>query len=763
MDTNLRQMIRQTNIALRNMKFYAADHPSTTNSLQRSYDALMKMLAAEGQLTLGVVDNTLILNDSPIEESDRFISDLTEELTVRNIESLVFYPDLSPDELRVLLDCLNREPDRLLTDGGAQKFLDVQGVTHITANEVKYGKINESSGEGGLEESIIAAFLMGKTPVFRGDQEGLLSLVEESPGKIGDIINTRFSHMVENGEGEEKSGRAANRAMEQVGRFLETQPEDSVDRSAVMTQIMLSLSPEVHAALYGYRVAHENSPHDRIDELVGEFKNEEVIRLICNIYEGGLTSPEILARVAVRVLHDTGRRKAVAQKLGPELINRGMVRETWEFLKDDMLWDAYDLTEKVERLTGRAKPSQKDIDRIKELGPDLSAQKKGHEIHKLLKTLLLALKGGDVEVKVAITGFFPQFYTLVKESGQFEGVDLFFCQKLIGRLKREPEETVRNSILACLSVILKREILGNNLNTAARALLTLSKMGRLDGLIQQSEAVGSQEVGDHLTAALNDEDDTRREEALILLKILGKSVLESVLFTLEREENPSMRRTLMAVLKSMGSDVTAEITGRLADQRWYVVRSALYVLGEMGDGAVPANFMTSSIYHDDIRVRKEAIKTLGKLKEKGAVKMLCELLEEKDEEIRVLVLRSLGEARDAMAVPHILLLLQKKKLKGPKSDLIRQTAIETLGRIGDPEAIPVLLDLLRSKGFFKKTGETIRKSIVDALGAFKEPELESVLQSVLERDADDTVREAARRALLGLRSMGKEPGLQTGA
>jgi len=282
MDTNFREMVRQTNIALRNMKFYAADHPSTTNSLQRSYDALMKMLAAEGQLTLGVVDNTLILNDSPIEESDRFISDLTEELTVRNIESLVFYPDLSPDELRVLLDCLNREPDRLLTDGGAQKFLDVQGVTHITANEVKYGKINESSGEGGLEESIIAAFLMGKTPVFRGDQEGLLSLVEESPGKIGDIINTRFSHMVENGEGEEKSGRAANRAMEQVGRFLETQPEDSVDRSAVMTQIMLSLSPEVHAGLYGYRVAHENSPHDRIDELVGEFKNEEVIRLICS-------------------------------------------------------------------------------------------------------------------------------------------------------------------------------------------------------------------------------------------------------------------------------------------------------------------------------------------------------------------------------------------------------------------------------------------------------------------------------------------------
>ncbi len=757
-------MIRQMNIALRNMKFYAADHPSTTNSLERSRDALMKMLTAEGQLTLGVVDNTFIINESPIEESDRFVSHLTEELSVRNIESLVFYPDLCPDEWRALLDCLNRDPDRLLTEGGAQKFLESQGITHITANEVKYGKINESSGEGGgLEESIIAAFLMGKTPVFRGDQEGLLSLVEDSPGKIGEIINTQFSQMMKNGEGEEKSGRAANRAIEQVGRFVESQPEGSVNRSAVMTQIMLSLSPEVHAGLYGYRAAHEDSPQDRIDELVAEFKDEDVIRLICNVYEGGLTSPEILARVAVRVLPDMGRRKAVAPKLGPELIKRGMIRETWEILKDDILWDAYDLTQKVERLTGRAKPSQKDIDRIKELGPDLAAKKRGDEIHRLLKTLLMVLKRGDVEVKVAITGFFPQFYALVKESGKFKGVDLFFCQKLIGRLKREPEEIVRNSILACLGVILKREILGDNLNTAARAMLTLSKMGSLEALIQQSDVVGSQEVGDHLTAALGDEDDARRDEALIVLKILGKSVLESVLFTLEREENPTMRRALMAVLKSMGSDVTGEITRRLADRRWYVVRSALYVLGEMGDGSVSPNLLTSSVYHDDIRVRKEAIKTLGKLKAKGAVKMLCELLEEKDEEIRVLVLRSLGEARDKMAVPHILLLLQKKRLKGPKSELIRQTAIATLGRIGDPEAIPVLLDLLRSKGLFKKTGETTRKSIVDALGTFKEPELESVLQSVLEKDADDDVREAARRALLGLRSTGRETALHMGA
>jgi HEAT repeat protein len=746
-------MIRQMNISLRNMRFYAADHPTTTTSLQRSYDALMKAVTEQGQLTLGVVGNTLIANESPIEESDRFVEQLTEELNVRNIESLVFYPDLTQDEFRVFLECLNREPDRLLAEGGVQQVFESEGIAHITANQVKYGKVSEASGEGvGSEESIIAAFLMGKMPTFGGDQDAFFALMEKNPGEIGEIINAQFAEMTKKGEGSDRAGRATHRAIEQIGRFLEAQPEGSVNRSAILAQIMASLNPEVQAGLHGYRVGQEDIPLDQIDGIVAEFRDEEVIRLMCHVYQGGLTSPGILARVAARALPDVGRRELIAPKLGPALIERGMPQEAWEILVDDLLWEVYDLGQRVERLTGRATLSQKDVGRIKEVGPDLAARKRGDELHTLVKILFATIKGQDAETEAAVAGYLPEFYNIVEDSGRFKGVGLFFSQKLIGLLGRETDETVRKSIVASLGVILKRQILADSLNAPARAVLTLSKMGILDELIQDSEVVVSQEVGDHLVTVLAGEDRARRHEALILLKVFGKAILESILFALEREENPDVRRALMSVLKSMGENVTGEITKRLADRRWYVVRSALYVLGEIGSNSISPNVLTSSAYHDDIRVRKEAIKTLGKLKGRGAVKILCELLQEKDEDIRLFVLRSLGVAGDKMAVPHILFLLHKKRLKGQKSDLLRQTAIETLGRIGDPEAIPVLLDFVKSKGLFKKTDEAIRKSAVEALGAFKEPELHEVLQSVLEKDTDLNVREAARRALLRSKS-----------
>lgn len=756
MDALLRDMIRQLNVSLRNMKVYAADHPTTATALQRSYDGLTQILDKKGQLVLGVVENTLLVDDSPVEESDALIAKLTEELNARNIESLVFYRDISQEEFSTFLRCLNQDPDRLMADGGAQKFFENQGVSHVLANEVRYGKIKESfEGGEGLEEAIVAAFLMGKTPVFRADQKDFLSLLKDSPAKIGEMINRGLVEMKEQGEGEEKLASTVNRAMAQMGRFLEAQPGGWEEHSNVMAQIILSLNPEAQAGLYRFRATQEDYPQDRIDSSVMEFKDEEVIRLISNVYRGGLRSNEILARVATRVLPTLERRERIAPALGRELMKLGMGKEAWENLRDDILWDIYSLNHKVDCLASRAQVGKRDMERIKGLGADLAGEKKGGEIKKLLKSVFAALKSDDPEVRAIAAGYLPEFHSIVEDSGKFRGAGLFFCQNLIARLRREPEERVRESILVSTAAILKKEILRDQFNAAARAILTLSKMGYLEQLVSRSDSLVSQDVGDHLITAIAGEDETRRNEALILLKLFGKSVLESVLFVLEREENPDTRRRLMALVRSMGPEVTGEIVKRLADTRWYVVHSALNVLGEIGDKSLSPDLLTSSVYYDDIRVRKEAIKTLGKLNGRGAVRILCELLGDKNEEIVLPALKTLGEIGDRIAVPHILPFLQKKKLIGQKSDILRQTAIEALGRIGDSRVIPVLLDLLKSRGLFRKEDEAIRKSVVEALGAIRDPEVEGILQAVIEKDTDIAVREAARQAILTLKPLKK--------
>jgi len=518
-----------------------------------------------------------------------------------------------------------------------------------------------------------------------------------------------------------------------------------------MAQILFSMNPEAQASLYRFKSLQEDIPQDRMDGLVMEFTDQEMVRLVCNVYQGGLRSPETLARVVKRVLATEEQRKRIAPELGRALMKLGIETGAWESVKDDILWDAYSLSEKVDCLASQAQLAKSDVERIKQLGPELAESENGEEITKLLKSLLAALEGDDPQVRGIVASYLSQFFSMVHDSGKFRKVDLFFCQKLIARLKREPEQSVQDSILVSLAVILKNAILKDHFHAPARAVLTLSKMGYLLRLIEGSDFLVSQDVADHVINAFTGEDKTHREEASILLKLFGRAVLESVLFALEREENPETRKRLMVVVRSMETEIFGEIVHRLADSRWYVVQTALCVLGEIADKTISPDLLISSVYHDDMRVRKEAIKALGKLKSRGAIRILCDLLKDKSEEIAFLTLKTLGDVGDKMAVRHILPFVQKKRLRGQKTDILRQTAIEALGRIGDAQAIPALLDLLRSKTVFRKGGEAFRKSLVEALGAIREPELEEVLQSVIEQDTDVAVREAARRALLNLR------------
>jgi HEAT repeat protein len=278
-------------------------------------------------------------------------------------------------------------------------------------------------------------------------------------------------------------------------------------------------------------------------------------------------------------------------------------------------------------------------------------------------------------------------------------------------------------------------------------------MGYGERIVNSTTPLVPREVAEHLVAAAIGEDQVRCKEALILLGVLGRSMLPFVLLSLEKEEKPETRKRLMAVLGSMGPEIIQETVGRLTDERWYVVQNSLEILGEIARETLDPDLLRSSLQHGDARVRRSAIKILGKLgKKKKCVRILCELLGEKDEETRLLSLRTLGDVGDGSAVSRIVPFLQKRKLGLQKSDVFRKAAIEVLGRIGSSDAIHPLTDLLKSKGFFKKEDDEIRKSVLEALGAIGNPEVEPVIQSILTKETDESIQEAARRALSRIRS-----------
>jgi HEAT repeat protein len=92
------------------------------------------------------------------------------------------------------------------------------------------------------------------------------------------------------------------------------------------------------------------------------------------------------------------------------------------------------------------------------------------------------------------------------------------------------------------------------------------------------------------------------------------------------------------------------------------------------------------INHQDVRVRREAVRSMAKLRDEAAARVLLSAVDDADPEVRLLALRSLGTSGARVAVPRLREIVRLPNRTGKNTELIRAAAI-ALGRIGADEAI----------------------------------------------------------------------------
>jgi HEAT repeat protein len=160
--------------------------------------------------------------------------------------------------------------------------------------------------------------------------------------------------------------------------------------------------------------------------------------------------------------------------------------------------------------------------------------------------------------------------------------------------------------------------------------------------------------------------------------------------------------------------------------------------------------------HKDVRVRRETIRALTKIGGQSAVGILLRAVEEADPDLRRQALLSLGAMKNPAAVPTLLRLLTQPDLLLKKVD-VRKEAARALGEIGSPEATPALVDILRHRRFWgRSTYDELRTVAAQALGDLRDP---AAIQA-LEKATGDRSNDVARAAVQALNQMtrGEEHG-----
>ncbi|MCD5391028.1 HEAT repeat domain-containing protein [candidate division NPL-UPA2 bacterium] len=129
-----------------------------------------------------------------------------------------------------------------------------------------------------------------------------------------------------------------------------------------------------------------------------------------------------------------------------------------------------------------------------------------------------------------------------------------------------------------------------------------------------------------------------------------------------------------------------------------------------------ARAVLAALRDETFLVRRQAVKVLGRMRYRGAVPVLMEMLHGRD------------------------------KLKRAEKILIREEICGVLSQIGDPNCLPALAEVALPPWFSPWKQTEVRVAAVKALGAFRGHGAEDILLR-LAKDRNEFIRAAVEQAL----------------
>ncbi|HEU4724661.1 MAG TPA: HEAT repeat domain-containing protein, partial [Candidatus Eisenbacteria bacterium] len=251
-----------------------------------------------------------------------------------------------------------------------------------------------------------------------------------------------------------------------------------------------------------------------------------------------------------------------------------------------------------------------------------------------------------------------------------------------------------------------------------------------------------------LAPTLNAHPELDPEALTDFLVQLGSGATPAVCDLLGQVNHVRHRRALCEGLIASCRNDVEPLLQRLGDTRWYVIRNVVYVLGRIAHHGVE-RALDRALHHEDVRVRKEAVRALGNIESPTARAFLVSAFKDSDAGVRIQAAMTLAERREDRAAQSLLGTIQAPEFQ--RRDLReRQAFFEALGRAGSDALAPKLEPLLTKGGMFGGGDDDERYHAALALAWLGTPKAIAVLDREL-KSKREPIRVAVEKALATVR------------
>jgi HEAT repeat protein len=253
----------------------------------------------------------------------------------------------------------------------------------------------------------------------------------------------------------------------------------------------------------------------------------------------------------------------------------------------------------------------------------------------------------------------------------------------------------------------------------------------------------------HLIEALGTDDEEERASIQEILLHMGEHAYGLIINSLMNTSDTKLRRNIYNIIVTIGEPFREEITSRLQDDRWFVVRQMVSLLGELG-GNESLNTLEEIYDHPDTRVKKEILKSLARIPSQRSLAILLEGLKSKDKSMQANSIISLSILKNPAAVKPLGDIVARRDLLHENEEL-RKEAVKALGVIGDESGVPYLKKALLAKSWLASgVSDGIRTFAATALGKIGGEQAIKVLEKASQQNKGN-VYNACKIALEGIK------------
>lgn len=304
-------------------------------------------------------------------------------------------------------------------------------------------------------------------------------------------------------------------------------------------------------------------------------------------------------------------------------------------------------------------------------------------------------------------------------------------------LRIENELDSYSEFLKHLEKIIKTLLLAGDYKRVLPILTTLKTFIRDDNNFTHAHAQEVEKVID----ALGEEDFLHQlipqskftgtedmDSISMFLSMLNKNAIVPIANMVGTLDNMKARRLLCDVLAILAKDNIELLYKKLEDDKWYVVRNIVYVLGKIGDIKAIPNLKKIKD-HTEARVRKEIVNAIVEIKSEDAKDLLIYFLNDDNNTVRITALRYLMNMSYQKALPTISSIISSETFDA-KDIYEKKEFFEALGKLGNKDVLPFLRETLlkRTKLFGKSKIEEKRLYAAFALKKMSTPESIEILK-----------------------------------